>query len=130
MRNLGFPMPWAVRILADYPIVETVYTGFLGPSDLSEAIMETINTVLAHGLGKRLADCRMLTGGPAIGSLCLLADHLSKVDGGREIRQALVLRQNAKAAADVLFWETICQNRAIPVQIFKNRKSALEWLLI
>jgi hypothetical protein len=121
-------MPWSINILPDQPIVETVYTGVLGHFELSQATMKTTDMVLTHGFKKRLANCSELEAGPPVGTLCLLGDELAKVPGARIIKQAVVLPVNAKAAIDVLFWETVCTNRAIPVRVFQDRHSALEWL--
>ena len=122
-------MPWSTRVDPDFPIVVTRYEGVLEPSELSEAIRESL--VVARDCGRNLflGDCSALAGGHSVVDLYALADALLASGVVRGFREAVLLPALPDSAENVRFWETTCLNRGIRVRIFLDRESALAWLL-
>ncbi len=122
-------MPWNVSAPAALPIIETRYEGVLAPSELADAVRETL--VLARSSGRMLflGDCRAMTGGHSVVDLYSLAEVLLSSGMGRGLKEAVVLPSLPESAESVRFWETACLNRGLRVRIFLDRESALAWLL-
>lgn len=122
-------MPWNIDVPADLPIVETSYSGNLTTAELLEAAQETLLAARAHGRFRLLADCTDLIGGHSFTDLYNLAESVAWSGEGHAIKEAVLLPRNAEAAERVEFWRVLCSNRGIWVQTFRERRSALDWLL-
>lgn len=121
-------MPWQTKVHSNPLIVETLYAGLLTPSELTDAVQETIKLVHTTGATRLLADCTTLLGGHSIVDLYRVAESLDKDFASHSLREALLLPANAIAAEQVQFWETTCFNRGIQAKVFHDRPSALVWL--
>jgi hypothetical protein len=122
-------MPWSVRILPEFPIVETKYSGILTPAELTDAVRETMALTQTHGTSLLLGDCLGLEGGHSIVDLYELSDFLGSTGMAQSMKEAVLLPGLPMAAEDVRFWETACLNRGIRVQVFLDRQNAIDWLL-
>lgn len=122
-------MPWFASIHPSLPIVVTQYVGVLTPSELSDAVQETLNLAYMHGTPLLLGDCTALEGGHSIADLYALARNLMEVSTTLLLKEAVLLPTLPAAAQDVKFWEDTSVNHGLQVQIFQDRQSALDWLL-
>jgi len=122
-------MPWSIRTQGDPPIIETTYAGLLSPTELTDAIAATIELVRTSGVQRLIGDCSELEGGHSIADLYLMADLVSVASVGMTFREAVILPGLDEPADSVAFWETACYNRGLTVRVFKDRGSALAWLL-
>jgi hypothetical protein len=122
-------MPWQIDLHAHHPIVETRYSGFMTPAELSAAVQETIQAAKNNERSLFLGDCTELEGGHSLFDLYGLVDMILASGLAHKVKEAIVLPTLPDAAERVEFWETACLNRGIKVKIFANRQDAIGWLL-
>lgn len=122
-------MPWHINVHSDLPIIETCYEGILSPSELAEAVEQTLAIARAREEQFLLADCTTLIGGHSLFDLYALVDVLLASGIAQTLKEAILFSEMTEAAEKVKFWETTCLNRGIQVRIFTDRQSALEWLM-
>lgn len=122
-------MPWKTIIPADLPIIETCYMGDLTRADLFDAARTTLALGKEHGRTLFLGDCTELTAGPSVFDLYYLAREISLNNTSRTLKEAVILPNISAFLENLRFWETIGRNRGFMVQIFRERKTALEWLI-
>lgn len=122
-------MPWHASLHPELPIIETVYSGNLTPSELSDAIDENIRLVRLHGQTALLSDCTGLTHGHSLVDLYYAVDAVLASGMAPLLKEALLLPDLPAPADKVKFWETACLNRGLRVRIFVERQRALEWLI-
>ena len=124
-----FAVPWKVITPPDVPIVETHYEGMLDSQELAAAVQATVQACQSKGRTLLLADCTTLVGGHSFFDLYLVLDSSPMLELMRSIREAIIVSENTISAERVEFWETACRNRGIAVRVFRDRDSALVWLL-
>jgi len=122
-------MSWKTIVHTDPPIIETCYSGSLTKSELFAAAHETLALGQEHGRHLFLGDCSNLTSSPSVFDLYQLAKKISLDDFPHILREALLLPKVPAFIESVNFWETIGRNRGFAVRVFKDRKTALNWLL-
>ncbi len=122
-------MPWKIIIPADLPIIETHYLGDLTRADLFDAARETLALGKEHGRTLFLGDCTELTAGPSVFDLYYLAREISVNNASHALKEAVILPNMSAFLENIRFWETIGRNHGFRVQIFRERKTALEWLI-
>ncbi len=122
-------MPWKVSVHSDPAVIETRYAGAISPSELQDAVRETLELAKAHASHRFLSDCEDLIGGHSVFDLYFLADALQQSGITRTVREAVLLPGLPEPEANVRFWETTARNRGIDAQLFVDRASALAWLL-
>lgn len=123
-------MPWEFHLHPEHPVIEATYSGLLGPAELSDSVKAFGVLARESGRGLLLSDCTSLEGGHTLLDLYGLADIILSSGESRLLqREALILPELPDSAEKVGFWETVCYNRGLDVRVFKDRGSALEWLL-
>jgi hypothetical protein len=122
-------MPWTLTHWPDLAVIETVYSGRIGASELRSAVESTISAFRSTGALRVLSDCTRLEGGHSIVDLYALVDLLGSLALPASFREAILLPQQPFAAEDVRAWETFCVNRGILVRVFQDRQAALDWLV-
>jgi len=126
-------MPWQTIVQTDLPIIETSYSGRLTKNDLSSAIRETLAVARTHGRILFLGDCTSLDGGHTIIDLYFLAKEVSKEVslsfGSHLLKEAILLPSIPTLIEKINFWETLGQNGGFRVRVFRDRQSAIDWLL-
>jgi hypothetical protein len=126
-------MPWQTIVHTDLPIIETSYSGRLTKNDLSSAIRETLAVAHTHDRILFLGDCTNLDGGHTIIDLYFLAKEVSKEVslsfGSHLLKEAILLPSIPTLIEKINFWETLGQNGGFRVRVFRDRQSAIDWLL-
>lgn len=122
-------MPWQVSVHSDPVVIETRYAGAISPSDLQNAVRETLALAKTHASQRFLSDCGDLIGGHSVFDLYFLADALQQSGLPHPVREAVLLPGLPEPEANVRFWETTARNRGIDARLFVDRASALAWLL-
>lgn len=122
-------MPWRTNVPPDLPIIETIYSGFLTPSELFAAVSETLALVRVHGKTLLLGDCTALEVGNSSLDLFQAADLFLSSGISRTLKEAILVPSLPIAVQSVQLWETMCLNRGLHVRLFQDRQTALDWLL-
>ncbi|MFM8331837.1 MAG: hypothetical protein ACKN9T_09120 [Candidatus Methylumidiphilus sp.] len=122
-------MPWQIKFHADLGIVETVYSGLISPAELQAVARATLDFGLEHASDLYLGDCGNLQGGHSIFDLYAIVDLLEACGFSRLAKEAILFPQLAAVARDAEFWETSTKNRGFNVRLFRDRASAIRWLL-
>jgi hypothetical protein len=122
-------MPWKVKVHKDKLVIETTYSGLINPDELKAAVYETLNQAQLHGAGLLLGDCTTLVGGHSVIDLYYLAAAMKENNMRFIIKEAVILPKCPGSIETVKFWENISLNEGLMVQVFTDRKSAMDWLL-
>lgn len=122
-------MPWNSSLVDSHPIVETCFMGEVSLKEPEDAVSKTL--ALAHESDRHLllADCARMTGGHSSLDLYSLADLLRANSRKVPLREAIILSDSPAMLEMIRFWRSICANRGLAVQLFNDRKSAVEWLI-
>ena len=122
-------MPWKITFDEQTRVVETTYTGAIGPAELGEVALATIAAGRAHAAKLYLGDCLTLKHAVTLFNIYDLINFYDSLSLERDMREAILLPL-APAAGDALkFYETTAKNRGYNVRVFNNRAEALVWLL-
>lgn len=121
-------MSWSATLSSDLPIIETRYVGVMTPSELSDAVQETLRLVQTSGRTLLVGDCSQLVGGHSITDLYRLAASLEASGMVNKLKEAVLLPSVPEANETAEFWETVSHNRGMDVRLFSDRQSALAWL--
>lgn len=124
-------MPWNLTLQRDStpPFLDVRFAGAIVATDLSAAV-DTISTYVGQLEPLLvLADCSDLLVDHSVFDLHALADRVVAGPRSRMFREAVILPTDAVDASYVEFWETACFNRGLDVRTFRDRLSALAWLL-
>jgi hypothetical protein len=114
--------------LADYGVVETIWSGQVSPGDIDEGVTAT-GILAAEKLSNRfLADLREQAPGGSALDIFSLAEFLCSLPPGTIEREAVLAPRTPAAAEEIRFFETACRNRGLDVRMFDDRDEALEWL--
>lgn len=122
-------MPWKTIVHTDLPIIETCYSGNLTKSELFTAAHETLALGQEHSRHLFFGDCSDLRGNPSLFDLYLLAKEISSKAHSHKLKEAILLPKIPAFIENVNFWETIGRNRGFMVRVFRDRNTAIEWLL-
>ena len=122
-------MPWQMSVNNQHSILELHLSGTVSSDDLTVVLKEFFNMVENVKIYLILADCTLLTDGHSVFDLYSLANHILQSPLVREFREAVLLPKSPNFVENVKFWETVCFNRGIQVQIFDDRDKAIAWLL-
>jgi hypothetical protein len=126
-------MPWQTIVHTDLPIIETTYSGRLTKNDLSDAVRENLSLAHTHNRTRFLGDCTNLNGGHTIIDLYFLAKEVSREVslnfGPYLLKEAILIPSIPSMIEKINFWETIGQNGGFRVRVFRERQSAIDWLL-
>jgi len=122
-------MPWQVIVHKELSIIETVYSGLLSPDELKAAVCETGKMAHLYGTGLLLGDCSALVGGHSVVDLYYLADAVRENEMSFTLKEAVILPELPESKEFAEFWETTSVNRGLLVRLFKDRKSAIDWLV-
>lgn len=122
-------MPFSARLNADPVYVELTYAGNVTPADLLGALDEAGRLAREGQTIRFLADLTAMAVAHSITDLYDLIGLFESRGIPRDIREALVAPTLAATPDEVLFWETACINRGYRVRAFRDRATALAWLL-
>ncbi|HVN31615.1 MAG TPA: hypothetical protein VMT45_06475 [Thermoanaerobaculaceae bacterium] len=122
-------MPWHVRPLPSGPIIEAVFLGVVTAAEIRDGMEAAAALGETAGSPRILADCTRIEEAPSVGELYFLAGELVAHEVVHRIKSAFVIATATRVAEAMRFWETTCNNWAIPAKTFTDRASALAWLL-
>ena len=122
-------MPWHTIVHTDHPIIETCYAGILTKFDLTDAVHETLALAKTHSRTLFLGDCTTLKGGHSIFDLYALAKEISLSNASSPLKEAILLPSISTFIEKINFWETLGINRGFKVRVFRDRDTAIEWLI-
>ena len=123
-------MPATVHYVEAPGYAEVRYFGHLTHAELRNALQELAVMLPTHGCNRLLADCLDIRTGPSISDMYQAVNDLRHAQATAPmVKQALVLPASPEAAETVGFWETASVNRGMWAQSFRDRESALAWLL-
>jgi len=123
-------MPWSLSYDGVGKFVEVVYEGMISASDLLVIAGEKAALAQKHGTFRLLADCTTFTGGHTIADLYALLGQVIAQGFAAQVREAVILPADPSMYQQVVFWETLGQNRGLNVRVFEDRASALAWLCL
>jgi hypothetical protein len=104
-------------------IIEVCSYAKSSKEDIARAINKAQQIFRDKGFNKILADT---TKQDAMPNSFDIFDLFSSFP--REFRTAMVLKKNQKTEKDLIFAETVGENRGVLIKIFYDRKPALQWL--
>ena len=122
-------MPWKISFDGQTRIVETTYTGAIGPAELGAAALAPIAAAREHSSKLYLGDCLTLEHAVTLFNIYDLVRFLESLSLERDLKEAILLPLAPEAGADLKFYETAAQNRGYNVRVFNDRADALRWLL-
>ena len=122
-------MPWNITAHTELPIIETCYSGNLSKAELFAAARKTLELGKEHDRHLFLGDCSNLSENPSLFDLYFLAKEISSGAYSRKLKEAILLPKIPAFIENVNFWETIGRNRGFMVRVFRDRNTALDWLL-
>jgi len=123
-------MPCNVILHAEPVFVELVFAGAVLRNEMELAAIRALEACERAATLRLLCDCTELAGGHSVGELYFVAERLSSLPMAVAVREAVVLPALPVARPDAHFWETTANNRGMQVQVFPDRRSALDWLLL
>lgn len=123
-------MPWNLSYNGVGNFVEIVYEGMISASDLLTIAGAKTALAQEHNTFHLLADCTTFTGGHTIADLYALLGHVVAQGFAAQVREAVILPADPALHQQVVFWETIGQNRGLNVRVFEDREAALAWLCL
>lgn len=126
-------MGWSVRHHPEFQgaggYVETVFGGMMSGGELQAAVAECLRVAGANDINRLLADCSTLEGGHSVFDLYQVAERVAGAGLRPPLHEAVLIPDHADMVASVEFWQTAATNRGMVVRVFKDRKSALDWLV-
>ncbi len=122
-------MPTSIKYLADLKIVESNYSGVVTPDELQQSMANGIELTTREKTGLILSDCTTMLEGHSVVDIFYFLSKIDRSVISHITKEAMILPLDPKAAENVKFYETTCQNRGLNVRSFDDRESALAWLL-
>lgn len=122
-------MAWKIVFDEQTRVVETTYTGAIGPAELGEAALATVAAGREHAAKLYLGDCLKLEHAVTLFNIYDLIRLLESLSLERDLKEAILLPLAPAAGADLKFYETAALNRGYNVRVFNDRAEALSWLL-
>lgn len=122
-------MPWKVSYDPEQGFIEEVYCGVSVTADFHAAIAARISLEQKTGSKKILVD--LLAVELSINTIEIFGlpnKYYPEVKAPRSSCIALLVSSDERVRKAAKFFETACVNRGWNVQIFSERKSAVEWL--
>ncbi len=122
-------MPWKVTYDPEQGFIEEVYYGVSVASDFYAAIAARISLEKKTGSKKVLVDLlEVELSVNTVEIFSLPNKYYHEIKAPRTSRIALIVSGEGRVRDAAKFFETACVNRGWNVQIFSERKSAVEWL--
>jgi hypothetical protein len=119
---------FSIAYVEEAGVVEMVFRGTATPAEVDAAMTEA-GTVGAENLSNRfLVDTRDMPAGGSAFDVLALGELLAALPPGVIEREAVLLSDDAAAADQMEFFETVCRNRGLDVRVFHDRDDALGWL--
>ena len=123
-------MPWTVEYDPEHGIVTGTYVGRVTDEEFRQATVEAMRLATAHATNLFLIDDSKWEGGASTLGLFDLPALFSELGFARDSRGAVILPPaGTPQAEDVEFFETVCVNRGWYIRLFKDRATALGWLV-
>lgn len=119
----------SVGLMPDAPIVEMVTSGYFGAEEGAEAMAQGMSLSIENDVWNVLADFTAMTHTALPADIIALADALQELGVSDRFREAVVRPTDVVAAVWVDLWEKAAMNRGIAVRSFRDRESAIAWLL-
>jgi hypothetical protein len=117
-----------VTYLEEAGVVEMVFQGAPAPGEIDDALTRA-GTIGAENLANRfLVDSRDMPAGGSAFDVLALGELMASLPHGIIEREAILLSEDAAAAEEMEFFETVCRNRGLDVRVFRDRDEALAWL--
>lgn len=123
-------MPWSLSYNEVGNFVEVAYEGMVTAGDLLTIAGAKTALAQEHNTFHLLADCTTFTGGHTIADLYALLGQVVAQGFAAQVREAVILPADPSLRQQVVFWETIGQNRGLNVRVFDDREAALAWLCL
>ena len=120
-------MPYKVSYDPDSAFIVTVFEGKLSLEELLAEEDESIALAIENDTRKFLVDLVAYEGFISLIDLYEFPDRYEK-KLRRPIYVAVVQPRSQEARKDVMFYETICNNRGWDIKIFANKEDAVAWL--
>jgi hypothetical protein len=118
-----------VRLMPGLPIVEMVTSGYFSAEEGGEVMGKGISLSIENDIWNVLADFTAMTHTALPADIIALADALKELGVADRFREAVVRPTDVVAAVWVDLWEKAAMNRGIAVKSFRDRESAIGWLL-
>ncbi len=112
-----------IKVDEDRGIIEVFSYAKSSKKDIAKAISEAQQIFRDRGFNKILADTTKQDAMPNTIDVFELFSNFP-----REFRTAMVLNKNQKTKKDLIFAETVAENRGVRIKIFYDRELAIQWL--
>jgi len=123
-------MAWTVHYNPDYHIMEVIYKGRTTGQDFMDAGRKRVSISKEIKTNKVLIDAIEIQLAGSLFDIYDVPDKLYlKESADRRDIIALVAPDSNEAITIAKFYRTVCQNRSWIVEVFTDRKSAIDWLL-
>ena len=123
-------MPWSVKQDPEPGLTELDCSGCLTNHDIEATETKALALAAEAGPGRFLKDLSKVE---ALDLTTLdiyyLPERWRSLQANRRNREAILAPDSSAIMNDLLFYETVCQNRGWQVKIFSQRQDAIEWLL-
>ena len=117
-----------VAYVEEAGVVEMVFRGAPAPEEIDDA-MTRAGAIGAENLSNRfLVDSRDMPAGGSAFDVLALGELTASLPPGIIEREAILLSEDAAAAEEMEFFETVCRNRGLDVRVFHGKDEALAWL--
>ncbi len=121
-------MSWDLKFENERGIIFLKYSGTVSPKELKESVFEGIKLVKETGITKLLTDCREMTWGHYVFDLMSIISEYNDIGISHDLKEAILMPEDATAKSNVEFYETACFNRGYNVKIFSDTDEAIKWL--
>jgi hypothetical protein len=123
-------MGGTVRSLApELPIIEIVSYGTVQRADAERMVEMLAEQCVREGIWCVLDDSTDMVHTLSPADIVQITDHIVSLGVADELRVAFVRPTDVGAAAWVDLWGTAAANRGLRMQVFRERKDAVSWLL-
>ena len=123
-------MPFTISYQEDERIVIIENVGNIPYKDLVQQTDEALELGRIKDTRLYLADCiRLVVQADAFEVFNFFPAIYEKIGAPRNSRLAVLMSEDAVTAKDMEFYETICRNRGWQIRVFKDKGTAMEWLL-
>ncbi len=123
-------MPWRAQLDAPRNLVEVAYSEDVSAADIRESALAVIGLMKQADTGLVLADITTATRLELSTSEVVgLPELFRRLGLDRPFREAMIAPLDSSVRDQAEFYETVCVNRGIPVRVFRDRDSAVQWLV-
>ena len=122
-------MPWSVEYDSELGVIQCVNIGRVVARDFKKATLRALALATEHKTNLFLVDDSKLESGISKSDIYEMPLFYDQVNATRRSRMAIVLPANGQIRKDVLFYETVCNNRGWFVKCFDSRQKSVDWLL-